>query len=223
VRGSRRVSAEKQGGLFLLEFCGVLAKYSTAKANLGPASTFNQNFRRACAAYYQADQNLSGTRHAPASESNNSDVDMGDSDDGAEEVESEEELREFGHFSMSFILSFSNICLLRPPPEDAPANPQAGAPPPCCPEANLAALLSGLSLHQEAPPDDNTTMLHHFNVWNEAVAEKEQERGNNLHLTHLTVDVLLPGPTSATQIEVEVDGETILKVTYKPPSTYLKS
>jgi hypothetical protein len=101
----------------------------------------------------------------------------------------------------------------RPPPEYALANPQAGAPPPCRPEANLAALLSELSLHQEAPPDDSTTMLHHYYVWNEAVTEEEQERGDNLQVTHLTVDVLLPGPTSTTQIEVEADGETNLKVT----------
>jgi hypothetical protein len=76
-----------------------------------PPKNFNQNFRRACSAY-QANQNLSGARCA-ASESKDSDIDMENSDNvGAEEEESEEELCEFGRFSKSFVLSFSNICLL---------------------------------------------------------------------------------------------------------------
>jgi hypothetical protein len=108
-----------------------------------------------------------------------------------------------------------------PPPgrHGQDANPQSGAPP-RNPEAHFAALLGLLTHNQQ---DNTMNLLHHFYTWNEAVPDDDQEAGRTMRLTWLTVDVLLPGPTGVEQIEVQVEDDTNLKVTYKPPSTYLSS
>ena len=47
--------------------------------------------------------------------------------------------------------------------------------------------------------------------------------GQNVGLTCLTIDVLLPGPTSLQQIEVSITGPNAVKINYKPPGTYLNA
>jgi hypothetical protein len=78
----------------------------------------------------------------------------------------------------------------------------------------------GLSL--QPPAQDNTmNLLHQYYIWHETVPDNDQEAGCNMQLTRLTVDILLPGPMSVEQIEVQIiEDDTNLKVAYKPPSTY---
>jgi hypothetical protein len=224
-------------------------RYPKKEGNLGATpSNFNQNIRRAAAAF-QADQNLTSARHAAPS--NNASDDDDDDEVEAEEESEDDERREFWGvpsslqfvsllltlFSVFYISEQAREPARRRATARAPAapddhgNPQGAAaspvassapPPPRRPEASIAALLGGLSL-QQTGQDNTMNLLHHHYVWNEAVPEDDQESGRNLRITRLIVDILLPGPTSVDQLEVQVEDETNLKITYKPPSTYLKS
>ena len=49
-------------------------------------------------------------------------------------------------------------------------------------------------------------LIHHMYGWNEAIAQTGIMVGRNILLHHLSVDVLLPGPTSLGQIECVLCG-----------------
>jgi hypothetical protein len=67
-------------------------------------------------------------------------------------------------------------------------------------------------------------LISHCFDWYEAVSHEEVLTGTNERLHRLTLDVLLPGPTSMEQIEVTIpeDG-TSITLKYTPPVTYLSA
>lgn len=69
-------------------------------------------------------------------------------------------------------------------------------------DRGLAALLAGLRLGVDPDIQDNNDdmiLLHHYS-WYEAIALEEERMGANVRLKRLTVDILLPGPTTLDQI-----------------------
>ena len=67
-------------------------------------------------------------------------------------------------------------------------------------------------------------LLYHMYIWKEAVPYSSFLAGTNTRLTRLSLDMLLPGPTSLDQLELFIasNGE-YLDVSYKPPVTYLSA
>lgn len=67
-------------------------------------------------------------------------------------------------------------------------------------------------------------LVFHFYDWYEAVPREDVLAGTNVRYHRLTLDVLLPGPTSLDQMEVDIidDGKKI-QLKYKPPQTYLNA
>lgn len=64
--------------------------------------------------------------------------------------------------------------------------------------------------------------LYHYYVWREAVPEDEVASFSNVRLKRLTIDLLLPGPTSLEQIEAQImEDQKTVKIKYKPPATFL--
>ena len=81
-------------------------------------------------------------------------------------------------------------------------------------------------LHLESENGGSMIIYHHYD-WLEAVTDASEADGCQ-RKKRLTVDVLLPGPTTVEQIAVTVDRESdptyrTLKYEYKPPSTYLSA
>ena len=67
-------------------------------------------------------------------------------------------------------------------------------------------------------------MIFHAYEWHEAVAHTDVLAGVNQRLHRHSIDVLLPGPTSLDQIEVEINEPgTKVTVSYIPPVTYLSA
>lgn len=88
-------------------------------------------------------------------------------------------------------------------------------------------MLSGLRLGVDPEvvqdPQDEMLLYHHY-TWHKAIPPEEEQLGANIRLKRLTIDVLLPGPTSLSQIRALIsdDGKTC-HFTYRPPTTYLSS
>ena len=85
---------------------------------------------------------------------------------------------------------------------------------------NLDDLFDNLP-EDEDSSDDKMLIYHHYDWW-EAVQTNLINMGRNQRLRRLSMDVLLPGPTSEDQIELLVkdDGNT-LYLKYIPPLTFL--
>ena len=67
-------------------------------------------------------------------------------------------------------------------------------------------------------------LIYHMYSWREAVPEQEVQLRSNIRLKRLSVDVLLPGPTTLSQIEAQVlESQNKIRIKYKPPDTYLSS
>lgn len=85
--------------------------------------------------------------------------------------------------------------------------------------------MQGLRIGEEParPENINDVMLiHHHYSWFEAIPPDEEREGGNIRLKRLTIDLLLPGPTTLAQIRAVVseDGR-VVHFTYRPPQTYL--
>lgn len=94
-------------------------------------------------------------------------------------------------------------------------------------DSSLATLLEGIQLNNPKTPkkiDDDEMLIHHYYSWHEAIAPREEETGGNIRLKRLTIDLLLPGPTTLEQIKaiISEDGK-VLHFTYRPPKTYLSN
>lgn len=87
-------------------------------------------------------------------------------------------------------------------------------------------MLQGLRLGEDPPRperiDEDDMLLYHYYSWFEAISPDEEQLGGNIRLKRLTIDVLLPGPTTLDQIKAIVsDDGKVLHFTYRPPRTYL--
>lgn len=65
-------------------------------------------------------------------------------------------------------------------------------------------------------------LIHHYYVWDEAILPEDERLCANIRLRRLTIDILLPGPTTLEQIRaiISTDGK-VVNLTYRPPRTYL--
>lgn len=89
-------------------------------------------------------------------------------------------------------------------------------------------MLSGLCVGEDPPivndpedPDGEMLLFHHY-TRQEAIPSDDKALGANIRLKRLTIDILLPGPTTTDQIKAVIsdDGRTC-HFTYRPPATYL--
>jgi len=109
------------------------------------------------------------------------------------------------------------------PPQQARARAQ---PVPARRDRALAALLGGLRLGVEpSRPDtineDDMLIYHHYS-WYEAVPPADERAGGIIRLKRLTIDLLLPGATTLSQVRAVVSEDgNVLHFTYRPPQMYL--
>lgn len=66
-------------------------------------------------------------------------------------------------------------------------------------------------------------LVYHWYTWEEGVTQAAVVQGINMGLRRLTVDVLLPGPTTLEQLECSIVGPRKIKISYSPPATYLNA
>jgi hypothetical protein len=88
---------------------------------------------------------------------------------------------------------------------------------------SIADLFGRLNVQSKDP-----MFLHNIYLWTEAVPEQDEDANSNIRYRCMTVDALLWGVTDRNQIQAVVvcpDDTTskTLKITYKPPATYLTS
>lgn len=76
---------------------------------------------------------------------------------------------------------------------------------------SLAALLRGLRIGESPPRPDNFNedemLIYHHYTWYEAILPAEEHARGNIRLKRLTIDLLLPGPTSLDQIWAVVSSD----------------
>lgn len=65
-------------------------------------------------------------------------------------------------------------------------------------------------------------LIYHHYTWYKSIDPNEERDCGNIRLKRLTIDLLLPGPTSLNQIKAIVSSDgRFLHFTYRPPRTYL--
>ena len=93
-------------------------------------------------------------------------------------------------------------------------------------DTSITHLLAGLRLGHDPPllADEDDMLIHHQYSWFEAVPPAEEAAGANVRLKRLSIDILLPGPTTLAQVRgIVSDNGRVFNFTYRLPETFLSA
>lgn len=117
-------------------------------------------------------------------------------------------------FCACFLVPSSLTPLVSGPRQQARQRPRNG----------LTTLEHGILNLQVSSRNTNEMLIGHYYQWMEAVDHSTLLGGMQVRLERLSVDILLPGPTSLSQVECEIiDNGTTLQLSYTPPVVYFSS